>query len=206
MATTAKQSPPVLEPSSAGNAAKASARERLLDASSALFYRQGVGVGIDTLCKAAGVSKRSMYQLFAGKDDMLAAALDRSAAGYEALLLPPPDGPGAPRDRLLHVFERLEQAALSPDYRGCPFLATQVELKDPEHPASVVAARGKQVLTDFFRAEAAHGGAADPDLLARQLTMVFDGASARAGIGADTLEGLAVTTAAALIDAAGVTG
>lgn len=204
MATTAKQPPPVREPSSAASAPKASSRDRLLDASSALFYRQGVGVGIDALCKAAGVSKRSMYQLFAGKDDMLAAALERSAAGYQALVMPPPGAPGAPRDRMLHVFERVEQAALSPDYRGCPFLATQVELKDPEHPASVVAARGKQVLTDFFRAEAARGGAADPDLLARQLTLVFDGASARAGIGADTLEGLAVTTAAALIDAAGV--
>lgn len=70
----------------------------------------------------------------------------------------------------------------------------------------MVAARGKQVLTDFFREQAARGGAADPGLLARQLTLVFDGASARAGIGADSLGGLAVTTAAALIDAAGVEG
>jgi AcrR family transcriptional regulator len=203
MATTTKhQGPPAQEPASA---AKGSSRDRLLDTASALFYRQGVGTGIDALCKAAGVSKRSMYQLFAGKDDMLAAALERSSAGYQALVMPPPGSPAEPRARMLHVFERLEQTALSADYRGCPFLATQVELKDPAHPASVVAARGKQVLTDFFRAEAQRGGAADPDLLARQLTLVFDGGSARAGIGADTLEGLAVTTAAALIDAAGVT-
>ncbi|MFG1811437.1 TetR/AcrR family transcriptional regulator [Streptomyces sp. NPDC049040] len=203
MATTREQSPPRAEPSAA---AKASSRERLLDTASALVYREGVGTGIDALCKAAGVSKRSMYQLFAGKDDMLAAALDRAAPGYQALLLPPPDAPVTARARLLYVFERLEEAALSPDYRGCPFLAVQVELKDPEHPASAVAARGKQVLTDFFRAEAARGGAADPGMLARRLTLVFDGASARGGIGADTLEGLAVTTAAALIDAAGITG
>lgn len=85
-------------PTAAGHApaAKASTRDRLLDTASALFYRQGVNTGIDTLCKAAGVSKRSMYQLFEGKDDMLAAALERSAAGYQALVLPPPDGPGAP--------------------------------------------------------------------------------------------------------------
>ncbi|WP_333767919.1 TetR/AcrR family transcriptional regulator [Streptomyces sp. IBSBF 2435] len=224
MATTAEQPSPVAEPSPLAEpkplaepspdaaasregrrAGKASSRDRLLDAAAELFYRDGVGTGIDALCKAAGVSKRSMYQLFAGKDDMLAAALERAAPGYQALVLPPPGAPGPPRARLLHVFERLERAALSPGYLGCPFLATQVELKDPAHPASVVAARGKQVLTDFFRAEAARGGAADPALLARQLTLVFDGASARAGIGADSLDGLAVTTAAALIDAAGVT-
>lgn len=202
MATTTQQQSSSAKPSPA---AKASSRDRLLDAASELFYRQGVGTGIDALCKAAGVSKRSMYQLFSGKDDMLAAALERSAAGYQALVIPPSDGTGSPRSRMLDVFERLERAAPSPDYRGCPFLATQVELKDPDHPASRVAARGKQVLTDFFRAESVRGGAADADLLARQLTLVFDGASARAGIGADTLQGLAVTTAAALVDAAGVT-
>lgn len=184
--------------------AKTSPRDRLLDAAYGLFYREGVGTGIDALCRAAGVSKRSMYQLFASKDEVLAAALDRQGAPIEALLLPPPDAPAAPRDRILYVFERLEQTAAAPGYCGCPFLAAQVELKDPGHPASVVARRRKQVLTDFFRAEAARAAAAEPDLLARQLTLVFDGASARAGIGAETLDGLASTMAATLLDAAGV--
>jgi AcrR family transcriptional regulator len=185
---------------------KPSPRDRLLDAASALFYQEGVGTGIDALCKSAGVSKRSMYQLFASKDEVMAAALERKSPSYSAMLLPPPGAPAGPRDRMLYVFRRLEEVAAGPEYRGCPFLATQVELKDPGHPASVVAARGKQEMTDFFRAEAERAGAAEPGLLARQLTLVFDGASARAGIGAETLDGLAVGTAAALIDAAGLTG
>ncbi|MET9218488.1 TetR/AcrR family transcriptional regulator [Streptomyces sp. NPDC003300] len=188
-----------------GATEKSGTRDRLLDAAAGLFYREGVGTGIDALCKAAGVSKRSMYQLFASKDEVLAAALDRQGPPAEARLLPPPGAPAAPRDRVLYVFERLEETAASADYRGCPFLATQVELKDPEHPASVVARRNKQVLTDFFRAEAARGGAADPALLARQLTLVFDGASARAGIKAEVLDGLALSTAVAVLDAAGLT-
>ncbi|MFJ2633687.1 TetR/AcrR family transcriptional regulator [Streptomyces sp. NPDC087422] len=188
-----------------GATEKSGTRDRLLDAAAGLFYREGVGTGIDALCKAAGVSKRSMYQLFASKDEVLAAALDRQGPPVEARLLPPPGAPAEPRDRVLYVFERLEEAAASADYRGCPFLATQVELKDPEHPASVVARRNKQVLTDFFRAEAARGGAADPALLARQLTLVFDGASARAGIKAEVLDGLALSTAVAVLDAAGLT-
>ena len=70
--------------------------------------------------------------------------------------------------------------------------------------ASVVAARAKRRLVDFFRTEAGRAGAADPDLLARQLAVVYDGAGTRAGIGADDLRGLAVTMAATLLDAAGV--
>jgi AcrR family transcriptional regulator len=183
-----------------------SPRDRLLDAAAELFYREGTATGIDALCKAAGVSKRSMYQLFGGKDEVMAAALERQAPRLAALLIPPPGVPEAPRARMLYVFERLEEAAASPDYRGCPQVATQIELKDPGHVASVVAARNKQRLTDFFRAEAERGAAADPDTLARQLTLVYDGASVRAGIKADTLEGLAVATAATLIDAAGIGG
>ena len=67
-----------------------SPRDRLLDAAGELFDRQGVGAGVDALCRAAGVSKRSMYQLFAGKDELSAGA----------------------------------------DHRGCPLVATAVELKD----------------------------------------------------------------------------
>ena len=62
----------------------------------------------------------------------------------------------------------------------------------------------KANLTAFFRAEAEQGGAGDPDLLARQLSLVFDGASARAGIQADNLSGLVAPTVTTLLDAAGV--
>jgi len=42
---------------------KARPQERLLEAAATLTYSSGVGIGVDALCKAAGVSKRSMYQL-----------------------------------------------------------------------------------------------------------------------------------------------
>jgi hypothetical protein len=59
-------------------------------------------------------------------------------------------------------------------------------------------------LTDWFAAEAQAAGVADPGLLARQLTVVFDGSAARVVVHDTGLDGLSVTTAAALLDAAGV--
>ncbi|MGH3170625.1 MAG: TetR/AcrR family transcriptional regulator, partial [Trebonia sp.] len=89
---------------------------------------------------------------------------------------------------------------------GCAYLAAQVELKDRAHPASVTAARIKrEYLEAFFRTEAERGHATDPELLTRQLAVLYDGASTRAGIGADNLQGLAVTTAETLIQVAGIT-
>lgn len=93
---------------------------------------------------------------------------------------------------------QVQLEAAAPEFRGCRYLAVQIELKDQAHPASRVARRVKENLTAFFRAEAERGGASDPDLLARQLSLVFDGVSARAGIGADDLAGLITPTVAAL--------
>ncbi len=183
---------------------KRSTRERLLEAAATLTYRDGVGIGVEALCKAAGVSKRSLYQLFESKDELLAASLEERASDFVATLLPPADDGRSPRRRILHVFEQVESQAGAPEFRGCRYLAVQVELKDQSHPASQVAHRIKSNLTAFFRAEAEQGGASDPDLLARQLSLVFDGASARAGIGADKLTGLIAPTVATLLDAAGV--
>jgi AcrR family transcriptional regulator len=185
-------------------AAPASTRDRLLDAAAKLFYREGVGVGVEALCRTAGVSKRSMYQLFDSKDEVMAASLERSALAYQAFLQSAADDGRSPRARILHVFERLEELAAAPDFRGCPFVATAVEVKSPEHPASVVARRSKDALTAFFQQEAERGGAEDPALLARQLTVVFDGSSAWAVVQAQGLDGLAVATAGALLDGAGI--
>ncbi|MEU9444459.1 TetR/AcrR family transcriptional regulator [Streptomyces sp. NPDC048304] len=182
-----------------------SPRERLLDAAARLSYRDGVSVGIEALCREAGVSKRSMYQLFESKDAMLAASLERRIPGYEARLAHPDPESATPRERILHVFHRLEQGSVDADYHGCPYLAVLVELKNPEHPATRVARGVKERLTEAFRAEAERGGARDPQLLARQLLLVFDGASARAGAGVERLDdGLATATVTALLDAAGM--
>lgn len=177
-------------------------RDRLLDAAGELFYRQGVGVGVEALCRAAGVSKRSMYQLFGGKDEVVAAALERQGPRYRDLLLPPAGGDAAPRERILHVFRRLEELSADAEYRGCPFAAAAVEVKSAEHPASRVARAVKDALTAFFRAEAERAGAPDPALLARQLTVAFDGSSSWAVVQAAPLDGLAVATADALLTAA----
>ena len=53
---------------------KPGARDRLIAAAERLFYAEGIhAVGVDRLCAEAEVSKRSLYQHFAGKDDVVAA-------------------------------------------------------------------------------------------------------------------------------------
>jgi hypothetical protein len=121
-----------------------------------------------------------------------------------AALLPAAQDDRPRRERILHVFRQMEAQSGTPEFHGCPYLAAQIELKNQNHPTSRVARQVKENLTGFFGAEAERGGANDPDLPARQLSLFFDGAAARAGIGADTLTGLVEPTVITLLDAAGM--
>jgi AcrR family transcriptional regulator len=183
---------------------KASTRERLLDAASRLIYREGVHVGIATICGEARISKRSLYQEFATKDELVAAAIERSGPSFHSLILPSDNVEGSPRKLILHVFERLEELALSEAFRGCPFVDVAVEVRDAGHPATVAARRFKYEMTSFFEKQAARLGVSDPGLLARQLTMTFDGASTQFALYGRGLDGLSVQTARALLDAADI--
>jgi AcrR family transcriptional regulator len=155
---------------------KVGARDRLVAAAERLFYSEGIhAVGVDRLCAEAEVSKRSLYQHFSGKDEVVTAMLQAQAAKSAAQL--EPDG-GSPRERILAVFDALDQAADSPDFRGCPFLGAATELKDRDHPAVRVACEQKAALTEYFAEALRAAGLRDPGLLALQLTLIFDGASA----------------------------
>src|SRR5690348_17275448 len=105
-----------------------SARDRLLDAADELFYAEGVHVvGIDRIIARAGVAKASLYNSFGSKDELVRAYLQRR---YErrkdaiTQLIEPYD---TPRERLLAVYDYLDQIIGEPDFRGCAFQRANAE-------------------------------------------------------------------------------
>jgi AcrR family transcriptional regulator len=156
-------------------------RERILQTACRLFYGEGINAtGVDRISEVAGVSKRSLYQRFAGKDELIAAYLTAMGPRAVADYLPAEDDDATPVARILGVFSTLETASHDADFRGCPNLNAAAELPDPAHPARVIALRYKLQLQDFFARQAALAGAQDPDVLAEQLVMLFDGAMSHA--------------------------
>ena len=182
-----------------------SARQRLLDAAADLFYRQGIGaVGVDLVSKAAGVSKRTLYQQFGSKDRLVAESLDARGADILGLYIPDDDDGAPPRQQILAVFDGLGGWTASDAFRGCPFVNTATELADPGHPARQVARGYKLRLRDYFASQAERGGAEDPQLLADQLIVVFDGTIVQAVMGTSLHADAARTAVQALLDAQGI--
>ncbi|TQF05671.1 TetR/AcrR family transcriptional regulator [Kitasatospora acidiphila] len=151
-------------------------RERLLDAAQELTYRQGVGVGVDTLLKAANVARRSLYEHFGGKDGLIAEVLRRSAAQDEAAYRATMAAAGDdPRARLLAVFDQLALVVEQADFRGCRYLAADLALADPDHPGHAVTREYRATVTGLFEVELARLGHPRPAPAAGQLLLVIDG-------------------------------
>src|SRR3954451_215581 len=167
------------------------ARERILSASRQLFRDQGINsTGMDQLCTVAEVSKRTLYQHFPGKDELIAEHLRRFDPGILPEVFDRTDL--APRERLLAVFDI--HAPL------CPFIAAAVEIHDPAHPARVYARDYKKAFAARLIETAREAGATDPEQLGEQLALLLDGASARSRVLDTSTFATAATAAAVLID------
>jgi AcrR family transcriptional regulator len=167
------------------------ARERILSASQQLFRDQGINsTGIDQLCAVAEVSKRTLYQHFPGKDELIAEHLRR----FDPEILPEVFDRDdlTPRERLLAVFN--SHAPL------CPFIAAAVEIPDPDHPARVYARDYKKAFAARLAEAAREAGATDPEQLGEQLALLLDGASARSRVLNTDAFAAAAAVAVVLID------
>ncbi|QCI69532.1 TetR/AcrR family transcriptional regulator [Phreatobacter stygius] len=165
--------------------------ERILDTADRLFYGQGIrAIGVDTIAAEAGISKRTLYNHFPSKDDLIVAYLQRR-------LRPPlrrSDAP--PRDQILGLFTLLERAFAHRDFRGCPYVNAVAEIGEPDHPARPVAVEFKERQRVWFRDLLTQANAADPEGLATQLMLLVDGAIATALVRKDAQAARAAAQAA----------
>jgi AcrR family transcriptional regulator len=179
-----------------------SARERLLAAASELFYAEGVHtVGIDRVIEKAGVAKASLYNTFGSKDELVRAYLESRHARISALITSYLERYATPREKLLGVFEAQGEVFAEPGFRGCAFVSAMSEAHGElvDRAADDYRAWVRALLAGLAR----EAGAPDPDLLGRQLHMIYDGASQSARMDHDPSVSAAARAAAkALLDAA----
>jgi AcrR family transcriptional regulator len=176
------------------------ALERIIGASRQLFREQGINrTGMDQLCAEAQVSKRTAYQHFASKDEIVAEYLRRFDPGLMSAVFDRTDL--TPRERLLAAFE-LPTSGTDELTPMCPYIAAAVELHDPDHPASQYARDYKKAIAARLATTAREAGATHPDQLGEQLALLLDGAAARTRVLNAESFPTAAAIAAVLIDSA----
>jgi AcrR family transcriptional regulator len=183
---------------------RVSARERLLVAASELFYQEGVHtVGVDRIVERAGVAKATLYALFGNKDGLVRAYLiARHDRTRERMTRELAARFHTPRERLHGVFEVQGLSFTEPGFRGCAFVSANAE-SSPGSSVEEATEDYRDWVRSLFLDLAKEAGATDPEQLAQQLVLLYDGAGISAWMDHDaSVAEAARTIAVALIDSA----
>ncbi|MEO8550974.1 MAG: TetR/AcrR family transcriptional regulator [Kofleriaceae bacterium] len=163
-----------------------SARERLLAAANELFYEEGVHtVGIDRVIERAGVAKASLYSTFGSKEELVRAYLQGRAEERQRRIAARIAQHEDPRAQILALYDYLGERTADPTYRGCAFINASAEGPRGETKVSQVCNNSRGWLRGLLIELAREAGAHDPELLGRQLVMLYDGAAVAASMERD---------------------
>src|SRR4030081_1490795 len=152
---------------------KLAMKDRILETADRLFYLQGIrAVGVDTIAAEIGISKRTLYNHFPSKDELISAYLARG-------LKNPPSSAHPPAEQILGTFDSLELRFASKDFRGCPFVNAVAELGPEDKAVRKIAVAFKESRRVWFRDLLMQLDVVGADDLATQLPLLVDGAIAQ---------------------------
>jgi len=182
---------------------KESAHNRLMQAAMILFYNHGIsGTGIDAIVERAGVAKKSLYNNFASKADLVNQYLEARHAEWLALYDKRVATAQEPSQRILAVFDAYQdhaEFAYERGFRGCGLLNAAAELEAGDVGRAAVR-RHKEQVESIFAQHLSELLPEEPDrvaALAAQIAFLLEGAMARAGLEGSSAR---VITARAMVD------
>lgn len=166
--------PATTAPTGTASGSVARPAQRLLDTAAELFADQGIrAVGIDQILREAGVAKASLYSTYGSKDALVIAYLadldhnDRNR--WTQAVATTAD----PVRRILAFFDLASAAATRRDFRGCLYANAATEYPGTElEPVRAHREWLRTTLTELL----GPAGAAHPDILARRIQLLYDGA------------------------------
>ena len=177
---------------------------RILDTASSLFYERGIrAVGVDLIADEAGTTKKTLYDRFGSKDELVAAYLTRRAARWIDFLTDHLDrhAPEPGSKRVLAVLDALEERMRVQD-RGCAFVNAYAELGGTDHPGNAVIREDKHYMRALFVRLVDEAGIADAEAVGAYLHLLYEGAIvARTAGGIDSAYAEARAAMTRLLDA-----
>ena len=160
------------------------AARRVLEAAARLFYERGIhAVGVDLIAAEAGVTKKTLYDRFGSKEQIVVEYLADRDERWRAFLAQCLDAaqPVAAA-RVLAVFDASRAWSVKNSSKGCSMVNAHAEISDPSHPAYPIITGQKEWMLALFTdlaGDIAPGGAAQ---LGRTLMLLHEGALVAHGL------------------------
>lgn len=162
------------------------ARARVLEAAYELFSRHGIhSVGIDRIVAEADVAKATLYHHFPSKEALVIAFLNLREARWSHgwLQVEVERRAAAPQERVLVVFDALDDWFHRADYEGCSFINTLLEINDRASAVYQATVQHLAVIRELLVGYAEQAGASHPEEVGYQLQLLFMGSIVSASRG-----------------------
>jgi len=165
-----------------------SKREQIVSEALKLFYRDGFNAtGVDKIARVAGVSKKTLYNHFKSKNELVLATLRKRDEMFRNKIMRETERLGkTPEQRLLSIFDAHDSWFREKGFSGCMFINASAEYSAQDNPCHVVSAEHKRLVRDYIRDQAQQAGIEDPELLALQLNLLLEGAIVDAHVSGNT--------------------
>ncbi|MCQ2998403.1 TetR/AcrR family transcriptional regulator [Pseudomonas syringae] len=152
-------------------------QDKILQTAEQLIYTNGIhAMGMDLLVRTSGVARKSIYRYYATKEDVAVNALSARDVRWMHWFRTETDKATSPEARILEMFAVLKGWFESEGFRGCAFINTAGEIGDAEDPIRQLAKAHKQKLFDYALELCQQLNIEQPDVLAKQLLILIDGA------------------------------
>ncbi len=152
-------------------------QDKILQTAEQLIYQNGIhAMGMDLLVRTSGVARKSIYRYYATKDEVAVQALSVRDQRWMHWFRSETDKAPTAQARILAMFSVLKSWFESEGFRGCAFINTAGEIGDPADPVRQLAKVHKQKLLDYCLELCQPLNVAHPEILAKQLLILIDGA------------------------------
>jgi AcrR family transcriptional regulator len=157
---------------------KSQRREHLIDTAIGLFCEHGYhATGIDRILGEARVSKKTLYTHFRSKEELIIAALRKYDGVFRNDFMRQVDRLGnTPREKLLSIFDVADKWFSQKEFFGCMFINAIGEYSEEDSPIRDISKQFKRSMRDYIRELCVQANSKEPDALADQLALIFEGA------------------------------
>ncbi|MFH8573549.1 TetR/AcrR family transcriptional regulator [Streptomyces sp. NPDC017993] len=160
------------------------AAARVVEAAARLFYERGIhAVGVDLIASEAGVTKKTIYDRFGSKEQVVVEYLADRDERWRAFLTERLDTAGQePVARILAVFDASRAWSEEHSTKGCSMVNAHAEISDPSHPAHPIIVGQKAWMLALFTELAEEIRPKQAGDLARSLMLLHEGALVAHGL------------------------
>lgn len=153
-------------------------RQKIIDAAYTLFYKGGfMRTGVDNIANAAGITKRTLYQHFCSKDELIEVVMEHQhQMALQRIRLWADSMTGKPDQMVMIIFEKLAKWASTKEWQSSGFTRAAVEFADqPGHPARKAARRHKKEVEMYLAEKFALQHVESAAQLAREILLLIEG-------------------------------